>query len=588
MPERGVARPSGMSQSSGLPWYRRRTPLIVAFVAIVVALGALQCRAWNGTPNADGISYLELAERYSKGDLGGVANGYWSPLYPALLGLAMRVAGASGIYYGGGLAPELRVALVVNLAVLALATFAFARLALALDDSEPETTPRAVRIARLILAASLWIWAAIRLVAATTITPDMLLAAWLMLATAELLAMTREPTTRATIVRLAIVLALGYWTKAVFFPLVLVGIVAAAALTRREDRRGTATRLALLALALCAPLVAVQSASQGHLTFGDTGRLNYQWYVGEVPRLAPRAETSAARPGDDTTASIVRTPMGPVLLTGNEPGSFPFWHDPSRFTERRPTAFSLGAQWRVLRANAHWYRVVAGTFAILCLCAAIAGAVRQRVRLERALVAAPVLTLLALHALTHPEGRLAGAALAVSMTLLVYLGGTPRTESARPFSLPRIVECAALVMAAVLALGRTSNRVSLAPRPTTPNLAADLARHGLRPGDQVGVLGAPFGHYWAREAGVRIVLAQDDRTTPTLAPADPELVTLASDACARGVPLDALLWRDESQSSAEGVLPLPDGWRMWRVRQPCDDEVRLAPIAGRPNPVLRR
>src|SRR5215218_8966415 len=240
MPERGVARPSGMSQSSGLPWYRRRTPLIVAFVAIVVALGALQCRAWNGAPNADGISYLELAERYSKGDLGAVANGYWSPLYPALLGLAMRVAGASGIYYGGGLAPELRVALVVNLAVLALATFAFARLALALDDSEPETTPRAVRIARLILAASLWLWAAIRLVAATTVTPDMLLAAWLMLATAELLTLTREATPRATIVRLAIVLALGYWTKAVFFPLVLVGIVAAAA---RAARRGIGSTL---------------------------------------------------------------------------------------------------------------------------------------------------------------------------------------------------------------------------------------------------------------------------------------------------------------------------------------------------------
>src|SRR5215207_5741302 len=298
MPERGVVRPSGMSQTSALPSSRRRTPLIVTFVALAVALGALQCRAWSGAPNADGISYLELAGRYAQGDLGAAANGYWSPAYPALLGLAMRIAGATGIYHGDGLAPELRVALVVNLAVLAFATFAFSRLVLALDAAEPETTPRAVRVTRLVLAASLWIWAAIRLVAATTITPDMLLAAWLMLATAELHALTREPTSRARIGRLAIVLALGYWTKAVFFPLVLVAIVVAPVLMRRAERRAATTKLALLALALCAPLVAVQSASQGHLTFGETGRLNYQWYVNDVPRLAPRAEAPMLRPSD--------------------------------------------------------------------------------------------------------------------------------------------------------------------------------------------------------------------------------------------------------------------------------------------------
>jgi hypothetical protein len=409
-----------------------------------------------------------------------------------------------------------------------------------------------------------------------------------MLATAELLALRREPPSRARVVRLSVVLALGYWTKAVFFPLVLVAIVVAAVLVRGADRRTTTMRLALLALALCAPLVGVQSASQGHLTFGETGRLNYQWYVNDVPRLEPSVDISAARQSGDTTAGIVRTVAGPVLLTGNVPGSFPFWHDPTRFTERRPVAFSFAAQWRVLRANAHWYRVVAGALALLGLVATLASAARRRVRLELILVAAPALTLLALHALTHPEGRLAGAALAVSLTLLVYLGGAPRSDSGRPYSLPRIVECTALAIAALLALGRTSNRVSLAPRLAVRNLAADFARHGLRAGDRVGVLGDPFGHYWARAAGVRIVLAEDERAAPLSAPVGATLVAVASDACTRGMPIDALLWRDESRSVAEGVQPLPEGWRMWRVRQPCDDEVRLAPIAERPIPVLRR
>lgn len=570
------------------PHSTRHASLILAFVAIVVALGTLQCRAWNGAPNADGISYLELATRYAQGDVRAVANGYWSPLYPALLGVGVRLADAPSTYYGDDLAPELRVALVVNIGVLALATFAFARLVLALDGAEPERPPSVVRLCRLIAAAALWIWAAIRLVGATTITPDLLLATWLVLATTELLELTRHPPSRARMVRLSIVLALGYWTKAVFFPLVLVAIPTAAVLARAAERRATTTRLASLSVVLCAPLAVVQSVSQGHLSFGETGRLNYQWYVNDVHRLLPSGENPTGPPSPSAPPSVVRTSLGATLLTGNEPGSFPFWYDPSRFVERGPTRLSLAAQWRVVRANAHWYRVVAGVLALLALVATIAAAFRQRIRLDRLLVAAPALTLLALHALTHPEGRLTGAGLAISITLLIYLGGAPRSTSARPSSVLRVVECTALATATIVAIGRASNRVSLAPRPPVRNLAAELTRRGLREGDQVGVLGAPFGHYWAREGGFRIVLSADEEATPVTVRTGTELFAVASDACAHGVRIDALLWRDESQPLADGTLQVADGWRMWRVQQSCDRELRLAPIAARPNPVLRR
>jgi len=61
---------------------RSRITLVAMFVLTVTALGALQCRAWSGAPNADGISYLELAHGYAEGRFGVITNGYWSPLYP--------------------------------------------------------------------------------------------------------------------------------------------------------------------------------------------------------------------------------------------------------------------------------------------------------------------------------------------------------------------------------------------------------------------------------------------------------------------------------------------------------------------------
>src|ERR1035441_3965072 len=40
---------------------------------------------------ADGISYLDMGDAILRGDWGMAINAYWSPLYPCLQGLALRV-----------------------------------------------------------------------------------------------------------------------------------------------------------------------------------------------------------------------------------------------------------------------------------------------------------------------------------------------------------------------------------------------------------------------------------------------------------------------------------------------------------------
>ena len=171
---------------------------------------------------------------------------------------------------------------------------------------------------------------------------------------------------------------------------------------------------------------------------------------------------------------------------------------------------------------------------------------------------------------------MAGAAMAIVMLLMVYVGGELRPGPRRTSRLIQSAECAALVMVAVFAIGRASNRVTLAPRPAIDNPAGDLARHGLRAGDRVGLVGSPYGHYWARAAGVRIVLGIDD-TAATPEPSSGSLTAMAGEACARGVPVAAILWRGDTPRAIGGAERIAGGWTMWRSQQSCD----TTPLATR-------
>ncbi|MBA3714787.1 MAG: hypothetical protein H0W76_20390, partial [Pyrinomonadaceae bacterium] len=65
--------------------------LHIVFWSIAIVLGALH--AWHGRYeiSPDGISYLDMGDAYWRGDFQMAINGYWSPLYSWLLGLALLV-----------------------------------------------------------------------------------------------------------------------------------------------------------------------------------------------------------------------------------------------------------------------------------------------------------------------------------------------------------------------------------------------------------------------------------------------------------------------------------------------------------------
>ena len=573
---------------------RQRTPILLALLLVLVTavLAMVQCGGWDGTVNGDGVSYLDLARLYSHGRLSALANGYWSPLYPMLLAAAMRATGVAGPQpLATLLTPELRVVFAVNVVVMVGAAAAFGRLLIALHRAAGPA-PRAALVCRLLAASALFVWCMIRFIGATSVTPDALLATWLLLVAAELVDASVQPPSSARTFRIAAFLAAGYGTKAVFFPVAALVLGAYLVVTlRTADRaawRAHLVRALAPVLLLVAPLVVVQSASQHRLSFGETGRLNYRWYVLGAPHASASGAPAESRGGLAAASSMGQQALalplaaGTTLYGGNVAGTFPYWFDPSRFEPRDAIRVDARAQWERLRYNAHWYRVVAAPFVVLALVALAASLAHGNPSAHVLLPALPAATLIVLYALTHVEGRLAGPPILLLLVLALHLASARMAPStAAPLEAARapawrraclVAECGALVALGVLAIGRTAKRVptasasAYAVRLVSP--AAELRARGVTEGSAIGIVGSPYGHYWAHQNGVRlaVVTATEGRHAPV---SDAELTSIANESCARGTPLAAIVGEHAEDVQSARSVGLMSGLWLWRPTSPC-------------------
>jgi 4-amino-4-deoxy-L-arabinose transferase-like glycosyltransferase len=368
-----------------------------------------------------------------------------------------------------------------------------------------------------------------------------------------------------------IMLGVGYLAKAVMLP---VGLAAMAlfALLAWRNRHASAprdlTRAAVAYVLLAAPLVVIQTSAQGHLTFGETGRLNYRWYVSHAgeqrARDEPITRTAQRTERDPAQVSLTSAP-GAVLYAGAVRGSFPYGFDPSRFERRDGARFDLASQRRVLALTLYWYWVVAGTLTLLALLPIVLAALDRlppRAAVWPALI--PALVLLALYLLTHVEGRLCGPAIVTLLVTLLYAAPTATRRAVRIAQLAAVAAIVAVVLLRLVLARSLAHRGG--PRDGQARVARAAVEHGLRPGEMIAVAGSPYGHYWAHLAGLRI--------SAVVAPPDARLDVdglerLAAETCARGTPVTAVLWRTTDSTVPPGVVPLDGGWQMWRPRNDC-------------------
>ena len=144
---------------------------------------------------------------------------------------------------------------------------------------------------------------------------------------------------------LGFVLALGYYAKAVFFPLAVALLAVLTAVEMRQRRRvANAIAAALAFFTISGPWMLALSLSKGRFTFGDSGLLNYAWYVNGVCQHVhwqgdPPGFGLPLHPTEQLSAH-------PKIYAFARPvgGTYPPWFDPSYWYEGVRPRFILTQQ----------------------------------------------------------------------------------------------------------------------------------------------------------------------------------------------------------------------------------------------------
>ena len=359
------------------PPRRERTPAnrvrTICFVARVVIVLLAALRAWDARHDLspDGISYLDLSDAVTQGRWAGLVSTYWSPLYPALIGVARIALGWTSL---GTPANEFALVHVVNLALFALSLAAFEWLV-------RELAQRSADWGNQTLASAWGRVAAYALFGALTLamsppsltTPDLLVNTACFAAFASLLRLERRGSS-ADAALLGVSLGVGVLAKSFMVPfsLLMLGLVAI-----RLRARGPRTLVIAAGawLILTAPWVAAMTHSAGHFTFGETGRLNYIWFVdGQQPPNGADLPTAAL------VASGRQVVPGMTLMP--EPhGTNPLWLDPAPWYRGLQVRFDVSRQVAVLKHGLQYYLTL---FAPLILAGAVLIAVSDSARLRLA------------------------------------------------------------------------------------------------------------------------------------------------------------------------------------------------------------
>jgi len=485
------------------------------FMLVSLALGLLH--AWVGrySMNPDGVSYLDVGDSFFRRDWAHAVNAWWSPLYPWTLGLVLGTAKPS-------LRQEFPLVHLVNFGIFvaALVAFRFLLHSLLADGTRKTSDPNANECdlrewTLVILAYPIFLWVALEVETPFEVTPDLAVMACVCLAAGMLLRL-RQRAALWKFVLFGLILGLGYWTKTIFFPLGFV-ILGAGYWWKRSIPgwgRGMAVA-ALVFLCTSAPLIFLLSHQKGRFTFGDSGKMNYAWYVsprtfwrnwqGEVP--------DSGTPVHPTRQLLRRPPL--FEFDGPVPGTYPPWADPSYWNEGLQGHFKLKPQMEVLAGTVPseirlLFRdrpeLLAGVIALTLLSGSLwlAG-----LRELWPLIAMSMVGLGIYLPLVENDRYLGGFVLVLFLTLLAAVRLRPDVQKAGA--------CVAFAVFLVMMLGTADYTVRVVmnhmaipgtgPNPAWQDVVAaeQLLRMGAQPGDKAAVIADGTGAYWARLGKLRIV-----------------------------------------------------------------------------------
>jgi hypothetical protein len=523
---------------------------------VVLLLGARCAYAGRNLPaEPDGLAYLDVARSYARLDWHTAVNGYWGPLYEWLLAIALRI-------FHPGVRSEFALARALNFALFAAALYTFSRFWRAVADwrmrINHDSIPAADRFVWIALGYLLFVDAFVW--AVDVVNPDILVAA-IVFAIAAFLFKLNDPLRQVqhgvgASAGLGLMLALGYYAKAILLYFAVFVLGAAVIRGYRSRRLWQPIVTALVFVVLVSPFFIILSRDLGHFTAGDSGRLNYAWFVNGPETITWEKDP----PG----APIPFYP-GPVVFGAPRVFHVPSiaavtyapWYDAARFDQRSHPFLNLRDQLRQLAINLRYPKVLLGDAAALTvpllILAWYAPIASLRHFAATWFCTLPAAGVFGMYLLVHLVGRfvlgfsllLWGAAWAS----VVILPGCRLLG--RRAVLTGVIVFAAYTMPGLIHYV-ISRRTASVERDMI--IAEALPGYGIAPGDAVASIGDGQEAYWAHFAHVPVVAevwnvdsAEFWSTTPAIRQA---ALHAMADAGAK-----AAIWRADSDR------PCPDGWQ---------------------------
>jgi len=541
---------------------RRFFPIYCALAALVTFGYALYD---SYQIDGDAVAYMDIADNLRAHHWAGIVNGYWHPMYPAMLALGHALLRAT-------LATELRAYYLVNFGIFLLGmvavvlfTDSIVRMREVASQQVSESASQQAgylldRYAMRYLGVALLVIASQRELSLGKIRPDALLQTFLLLAIAALLAHLASNRLRYA-AWMGVALGCAYLTKSFAFVFAFLCIISLVVfrwiwLRHRTARILPAVLVAFTCFAIVAgPYVAALSMQRGRFDFGDSGALNYAWYVGGTEKMHLQPTQTGQFGSSDVhlkhpEKELLHSPQ--VFSYAAMPyGTYPDWFDTTYWNEQIKPHFRLRDDLPRVARNC----VLVGRYLfnhpeglVLLALLLVLGA---RMKLEwkptsqkrdmghPAFWLTPLLLGVAIwgiYGLVNTEERY--VTVAYFCILLTLFAALRLPDAQGEADLPaerttavnlRFATSALILLLALLATGE-SLRIVLEDRrqlprgypggwysPTMAHVAEGLQSLGIKPGDSVACVGPVAclnDPYWARLAGVRILTEIYDPETP--------------------------------------------------------------------------
>jgi hypothetical protein len=460
--------------------------------------------------NPDAVSYLNIANSLVAGNWHAIVNGYWSPVFPLLLSLMLKIVRPSPFHQ------PLAVHMFAFVSLIA-ALFSFEYFLSEFFSYRRHLFTEQFEVAReeisddaiWLIGYSLFFWITSFLTPPYLEQPDILVFVLYLLASAICMQLSsRQEWWRFAL--LGLVLGLGYLVKAVMFPL---GFVFLLAVFWQRAQWRVLLRLVLSTAAFVAvslPFCLALSHSKGRFTFGDVGIIAYRQIMGLGDETLP--PTSIPRP--------VATPHIQDYSQILQLGTYPPWADPSYRFKGAPFQFSFWRQVNRTHVVLHDYfnlyveKLGVLMCGLLVLFSCSNPPIFAKRFLRQIVLWLPAIAGLAFYATMRVEGRfLAGytiglfAACIASIRIAEFPGASKLICSAA-----LAVSLLLSVQAAVQA-GHEAIELFDHAQPPDQQVAATLLQMGVEVGDRVSYMGDTLvDHSWAYLAGVKIVseIPQED------------------------------------------------------------------------------